>query len=505
MDRYVAIASSTATRHGDASRGLLYAARGLLGSPNFVYRIELGEPDPAAGGRYRYRSYELASRLSYLLTASTPDAPLLAAAGEGKLETPDGLRAEATRILGTDAGKRGFATFAREFFTLDDFIQRPTDDPRYTASLRQAMAAEIEQLYATMIRPGQDVFSLFDTSAAFVNDELAKVYGITGITSKTIVPATLPPSIPRVGILGRGPFLAGSSADKAGAVAPILRGLFVADHVLCKEIPPPPPGVVPPPEMPGMALTPREQLEQHRADPGCAACHALFDPLGLVFETFDAIGQYRERDPSGKAIDTAGELAGVRFKDAKELAGLLRQSEEAERCFVKNLFWYALGHVGSDADRALQDRWHADFKRVGRDLSRLLPDLVASDGFRFVSVGPTREGVAIGGGGSPGPGNPPTPPAPTPGEPPPPGNTSGPTPAPGQLDQLCDTYCKCMGSGRCSSRNPSDCLNTCKRDGNKWALACRADKCRIAQTDYVDQIDGDCSAAVGIHACWNEE
>jgi hypothetical protein len=365
------------------------------------------------------------------------------------------------------------------------------------------MAAEVEQLYATMIKPGQDVFALFDTTAAFVNDELAKVYGIPGITSKTIVPATLPAAIPRVGILGRGPFLAGSSADKAGAVAPILRGLFVADHVLCKEIPPPPPGVVPPPDMPGTALTPREQLEQHRADPGCAACHALFDPMGLVFETFDAIGQYRDRDPSGKAIDTAGELAGVKFKDARELAALLRQSEEAERCFVKNLFWYALGHVGSASDRAVQDRWHADFKRLGRDLTRLLPDLVASDGFRFVSVGPSRETTVTppvpmpGSPGGPGP----TPPV----DPAPPGETSGPTPAPGQLDQLCDSYCKCMGSGRCSNRHPGDCLNTCKRDGGKWALACRIDKCRIAQTDYVDQIDGDCSAAVGVHACWNEE
>jgi hypothetical protein len=499
IDRYTSLALATATKVNDPFLGLLDATRGLLSSPYFLYRIELGEPDAKAAGRFRYSGYEMASRLSYFLTASTPDEKLMAAAAAKQLDTSDGVRAETARILATERGKQGFGNFAREFFTLDDFVRRPTDDPRYTATLRRAMADEVQALYAGLVTPGVDAFELFDTSKAFVNDELAKIYGITGVTSKTIVPAVLPAAIPRVGILGRGPFLAGSSADKAGAVAPILRGLFVAEHVLCKEVPPPPPGVPALPDvMPGAPLTPREQLERHRADPGCASCHALFDPLGLVFENFDAVGQYRDKDPSGKPIVTAGQLDGVAFKDSKELGGLLRASAEAESCFTTNLFWYAQGHVGTAADKALKAKWESDFPRLKRDLPQLLTEMAASDGFRYVSVPPPREDVdRTPDVGTPAPG--------VTSPPPPPVAPGTATPPPGDLAQMCDTYCKCMGSGKCSSRTPNDCVNTCKRDGKSWALACRIDKCKISQTDYGDQTEGDCSAAIGIHACWNAE
>jgi hypothetical protein len=503
VDRYATIAADAAARANDPYKGFLYATLGLLDSPNFLYRIELGAPDPKAGGRYRFDSYEMASRLSYFLTASTPDPQLLAAAVAGTLDTPDGIRAEVTRLLSSEKGKRGMATFAREFFQLDTFVAKPMDDPRYTATLRKAMADEVQYLYGGLVAAGVDALDIIDTDKAYVNDELANIYGIPGITSKSSVAATLPPNIPRAGILGRGPFLAGTSADKGGATAPILRGLFIAQSLLCRDVPPPPPGIPAIPDAPpGSMPTAREQLERHRADPGCAACHALFDPLGLSFETFDPVGAYRQKNPAGKPYVTDGTLDGMPFKDSRELVALLRKSPDAESCLTANLFRYALGHVETAADKAADDEWRRGFSADGRQLAKFLTRMVTSDGFRYASAvppqgatpDPTPSTPPVGGagvgGGTGGVGGA--------------GGMSGGT-VPGNLDQLCTDYCACMGSGKCSGNNPQSCLATCKQNGAKWAVACRLDKCKIAQHDYADQIEGDCKAAIGINACWNAE
>jgi hypothetical protein len=498
VERYTKIALDAGARASDPYKGLYYATLGLLGSPNFLYRVEIGTPDASAGGRYRFDSYEMASRLSYFLTASTPDASLLAAAAKGQLDTPDGIRQEAARLLGTERGKRGLSNFARELFQLDGFAAKPMDDPRYTASLRKAMADEVQYLYGGLVAPGVDALEILDTSKAFVTDELARVYGITGVTSKTGVPATLPAGGPRAGILGRGPFLAGTSADKGGSTAPILRGLFIAQNVLCREVPPPPPGVPLIPDPPqGSMPTAREQLERHRADPGCASCHALFDPMGLAFETFDPVGAYRDKDAAGRPYVTNGQLDGDPFKDSRELVGLLRKSADAERCFTTNLFRYALGHVETPAEEATDDEWRSGFAADGRQLAKFLTRMVTSDGFRFASPVPAQSsssdpgsgaGPDAGAGGSGGGGA---------------GGSGG--VVAGDLAQLCAAYCSCMGSGKCTAKNPASCLATCKQEGGKWALGCRIDKCKIAQHDYADQTDGDCSAAVGINACWNAD
>jgi hypothetical protein len=502
VDRYGKVALDAAARANDPFKGLFYAALGLLDSPNFLYRIELGTPDPKAGGRYRFDSYEMASRLSYFLTASTPDAALLAAAAANKLDTPDGIRAEVTRLLGTEKGKRGMANFAREFFQLDGFAAKPMDDPRYTATLRKAMSEEVQYLYGGLVAAGVDALEIIDTNKAYVNDELAKIYGITGITSKTGVPATLPPNIPRAGILGRGPFLAGTSADKGGATAPILRGLFIAQSMLCRDVPPPPPGVPALPDPPpGSMPTAREQLERHRADPGCAACHALFDPMGLSFETFDPVGAYRDKDPNGRPYVTDGSLDGMPFKDSRELVAMIRKSPDAERCFTANLFRYALGHVETPGEKAVDDEWRQGFSSDGRQLAKFLTRLVTSDGFRYASPVPAQ-------GATPDPGPSSTPTGGAAGS----GGTGGGTATggtggtvTGNLDQLCTDYCACMSGGKCSGNNPQNCLATCKQSGGKWAVGCRLDKCKIAQHDYSDQLEGDCKAAIGINACWDAQ
>ena len=362
----------------------------LVESPNFLYRVEIGEPDPRAGGRYRFTSAELAGRLSYFLTGSTPDAALLAAAEARKLDTPEGLRAEATRLLRSPAAARGLASLARELFLLDRFVVTGSDNPAYTASLRQAMSSEVVHLFQRMARPGSDAFEMLDTSQAFVTDELARIYDLPDVGSKTGVEVTLPAAIPRVGLLGTGLFLAGTNTEKGmGETAPVSRGLFVAEQLLCRQIPPPPPGVMPREPPPGVVLSKREALELHRSDPGCRPCHDLFDSFGMAFESFDPLGRYRTTEPgTGKPVSTTGQLDGQPFADARELARLLRQAPDAQRCFVSTLFRYAAGHAGNPSDEAVVDRWNADFGHSGRDLVSLLVEIVASDGFRYVSPPP---------------------------------------------------------------------------------------------------------------------
>ena len=492
--RYAGAAADGGTRLGDPYQGLMYATLGLLTSPNFLYRVELGTPDGTAGGRYRFTSLELASRLSFFLTGSTPDATLLAAAEANQLDTPEGLHAQATRLLQSEKGKAGITSFARELFLLDDFLAKPTGDPRYTATLRQAMADEVGYLYRNMLAPGKDAFELFDTRKAFVTDELAKIYGISGITGKTAVEALLPDAIPRAGILGRGAFLAGSSSDKVNETAPVTRGLFISEQVLCREVPPPPPGIQPKPVPPGQILTRREMLERHRADPGCAACHALFDQLGLAFENLDWVGQYRDKEENGKALDTTGTFDDQPFKDSRELASLIRMAPDAQRCFVRNLFRYASGHLGNPSDEAVIDGWNGDFGKAGRDLPRFLDSMVTSDGFRFVSPPPVQGSPTA--GASPAPGAGPTPFT---------GGGAGTAPTgPTDVASLCQRYCSCMSKGACSGSLNGDCMGTCMKDGSTWSLACRLDKCEIAQRDYRDQISGDCLASIGVNACFNK-
>jgi hypothetical protein len=396
IDRYVALGTTAASKLGDPNQGFVYAATGLLESPNFLYRVELGEPDSTGGGRgrYRYTGYELASRMSYLITGSTPDLGLLDAAESKQLDTPEGLRTQAARLLASAQARVGIGSFAREFFALDDFVGKTTDDPRYTATLRAAMADEVVRLYQSRLEPGADFFDLVSTGKTFVTAELAKIYGIPGLTGTGTMEVTLPAEFPRAGLLGTGAFLAMTSNDKINETAPVARGLFISENILCREIPPPPPGVMMKEPPMGVVLTKREILDRHRSDPGCAACHGLFDPLGYAFESFDWVGQYRDKEPNGRPVDTTGIFDGTSFKNARELVALLRPLPDVRRCFVDFLYRYANGHPATDEDSATLRAWGDAMARAQGQLPRFITELVASDDFRHVAPAPQLTGSA---------------------------------------------------------------------------------------------------------------
>jgi hypothetical protein len=384
-ERYVQLAIGAADALKDANAALMHTTSALLVSPHFLYRVELGQPE--AGGRFRYTGWEMASRLSYLLWNTTPDNQLLAAAEGGKLTTADGIRAEVARLLASPRARAGVARVGAELAGLRALPETPKDDDRFTPTLRAAMAAEVNHLFESRLDPGANLLDLVDSATAFVNGELAALYGLPGVTGAGMVTAPLPAAGPRAGLLGTGAFL--SLQSKQDATSPTARGKFVREALLCQPVPDPPENVdttlAEPP--PGTKPTLREHMEIHRSNPACAACHALIDPLGYAFEGFDWLGAVRDRD-NGKPVDTTGELEGVRFTGAREFVALLRKSPKVEDCLLRNIFKYAAGHRETPADEAELGAWKQAFAARGRQLGTFLTDIAASDGFRTVSPAP---------------------------------------------------------------------------------------------------------------------
>jgi hypothetical protein len=387
IDRYARLAAGAGATLGDPAAGLMHASSALLASPNFLYRVELGMPDPA-GGRARYTGWEMASRLSYFLWNSTPDVELLAAAEAGRLVTSEGIRAQVTRLLGSPRARAGFAdNFARELVGLDILDETPKNDARFTPTLKEAMRAEVTRQFESRLDAGADLLDLFDGGSTFVNAELAAIYGITGVSGTALVPARLPAGIPRAGLLGTAAFL--SLNSKQDATSPTSRGKFVREYLLCEEVPDPPENVDTTfkEPAPGQKLTLREQLEMHRSNPVCAACHALIDPLGYAFESFDWVGAYRDKD-NGKPVDSSGALEGTSFTNARELAAALRRLPRTQDCFLRNVFRYAAGHRETSGDEPELGTWKSHFEQSGHQLVPFLAAVAAGEGFRTVSPAP---------------------------------------------------------------------------------------------------------------------
>ncbi len=388
VDRYARLAVDIGTSYGDRMTGVLHALSGLLASPKFLYRAEIGKPDPAAAGRFRFDGWELASRLSYFLWDSGPDAVLFEAARSGALDRPEGVRAQAERLLASPRAAVGLARFGRELMELDKLAESPKPDPRYTPTLQAAMVREIAGLFESRLKPGADLLALLDGEKTFADAELARLYGVAGVTGTSPVEVDLPRTFPRVGVLGTAAFLALTSPQTE--TSPTSRGVFVNERILCRHVPEPPDNVdtnLPDPP-PGAVLTKRERLDGHRGNPACAGCHALFDPIGYAFEHFDWVGGYRTKEPNGKPVDSSGSFEGRAFQNARELAGILRALPDTRSCLVRTLFRVATGHRETDADEPSIAGWDRALGDAGGDLGRVMPELLASDGFRFASPTP---------------------------------------------------------------------------------------------------------------------
>lgn len=389
LARYVAFATRTGTALADAHEGLKHAAWALLQSPRFLYRVELPAPGPSPTSARPLDGFSRASRLAYLLTGSTPDDDLLAAAAAGKLATPDGMRAEGRRLLSSPRGRRGLHAFADELLQLRRLATVPKDArlfPQLTPTLRASMRAEVHRLVedAVLDAPA-DWMTLFDRDRTFVDGPLARLYGLSTPGGASLVPVTLPAGGVRAGLLGTGALLTlhGTQSE----TSPSLRGKYIREGLLCEPVPEPPDDVdVALPEPPaGQTLSRRQLLDLHRKAPACAGCHALMDPIGYGLEHFDGIGAYRERD-HGLPIDASGSLDGASFANARELGRRVRESAKARACFVAMVYRYATGQRETDAQAGLVEALGAAFSRVGGRLDELLLEVASSEVFTHVST-----------------------------------------------------------------------------------------------------------------------
>lgn len=386
--RWLGIAGELA--NGDAWQGLRFAVAGMLQSPHFLYRVELGEPDPADPTRRRYTAHEMASRLAFLMWNTGPDDQLLDAADAGTLLDEDGLRAEAERLLADPRARTAIQEFFAQFLDLSrlDGIDRdPERYPLFSPTMIASMRTEVQLLVDDLIhRRDGDIRSLFSTRNTFVNSELAALYGVEapGATAVTFVPVELPDAGPRAGMLTLGAFLTMNAHETENS--PTARGKYVRARVLCQDVPAPPPDIDLnlEPQEGDEGKTLRERLEQHRSDPACSGCHAFIDPPGFLFENFDPIGNWRTLD-NGQPIDASGDLDGMPLTSARDLAEILKEDKRVGRCMVTQLYRHAIGRREVVSERPGLDAVNARFDAAGHRFRDLMLTLVTSEVFRTVS------------------------------------------------------------------------------------------------------------------------
>jgi hypothetical protein len=336
--RYVALAR----RSGDLWAGVRLALATLLQSPNFLYRVELGRPDPSAAGQRLLDSFEVASRLAFFLTNRPPDDALLDAAARGALG-PDELRVHAMRLLSSPRAVAAVESFYGDYLGLADLADLTKAAPAFTPSLRAAMRDEsLRTLRALTFEEGRDLREVFTTRTTFVTGELARFYGVPAPAGAEPGRIELPAAGPRAGLLMHAGLLALNAHENS--TSPTRRGKFVREILLCQSIPDPPPNVDTTLPATAPVNTTRGRVEAHQANPACATCHALMDPIGLGFERFDAAGAYRDRE-NGNAIDASGALDGGAFGGALELVQALSRHADVPGCFVTTLLRQAAGAV----------------------------------------------------------------------------------------------------------------------------------------------------------------
>ncbi|MCA9704965.1 MAG: DUF1592 domain-containing protein [Myxococcales bacterium] len=371
----------------DVSVSLVLQA--FLQSPHFLYRVELGIPGEQGDAAVRLDDYEMASRLSYLLWGSMPDAALLDAAAAGGLGAPEDIEAQARRMLDDPKARRMVEHFHEQWLgtiKLTSIDKDTTEFPEWSAAISAKQAEEAAAFVDHVFFEGDGTLAeLLTAPYTFVDDELAEFYGIEAPAGTGLRRVEATNGAQLSGILSLGGVL--SAYSKANMTDPIKRGLFVREHLLC-QIPPPPPDDVPllPPEVDENSTT-REQFEAHRDNPVCAACHELFDPIGFGFENYDAVGRWRTTE-NGFPIDASGELtlidASGAFDGVAELGGKLAGSEDVAECVTRQWFRFAYGRTESaQLDACNMDTLTARFAESGYDLRELLVSLTQTDAFLY--------------------------------------------------------------------------------------------------------------------------
>ena len=385
-----------AAADGGFEIGVRTALEAILASPRFVFRFEPPPGDVAAGQAYPIDGFALASRLSYFLWGGPPDAALRDAAADGSLLEDRVLEAQVLRMLADPKAEALGPRFAGQWLRLQDLDRIEPDvrlEPDFHQQLADAMRLETELFFNNLVREDRSVLDLYTANYTFVNERLAKHYGIPGVSGEQFRRVTYSGDTRR-GVLGHASIL--TLTSHAGRTSPVLRGKWVMEVLLGTPPPPPPPSV---PELEeveavanGRMLTTRELMEQHRSNPTCNSCHQVIDPIGLALDNFGVTGKWRIRE-SGNPLDTRGELYdGTPIEGPGDLRrALLGRPIPLVRTFTENLFAYALGrrveHFDQPAVRKIARTAEAD----GYRMSAFILGVAKSDAFRMQRAAPAEQ------------------------------------------------------------------------------------------------------------------
>jgi hypothetical protein len=373
---------------GDFPSGITSVIEALLQSPKFLY---LNEPLPREAGKIvGVDRWAMASRLSYFFLQSMPDEALFAAAEAGQLATADQLAAQATRLMNDKRFRDTLGTFHDGWLQLGDLAGAEKDAvtfPAWNPALKAALAEESRRFVEYVFTEGdRKVGTLLSAPFSFLSGPLYAHYGLPASTSTTWQKTDLPKD-QRAGILTEAGLLASLAHENRTSY--ILRGKMIREALFCTKVPPPP-GNVPPEMNVSPTASARERAAQHRADPACASCHELFDPIGFAFETYDGIGRYRAKDGAG-AIDTRIDLTRTEALDgpvasALELAQKLAGADEVRDCVARQWMRYALGRNDATEDEPSFTATSKAFRDAGGQLPDLLVAIARSDALRFQKV-----------------------------------------------------------------------------------------------------------------------
>ena len=339
---------SQGAEEGGFEEGIRRSLQAMLASPHFLFRIEETAAAPSAGGNYRIADLDLASRLSFFLWGRLPDQELVTVAHEGRLSEPAELEKQVRRMLADPRAEAMGTRFAAQWLRLQDLDKVHPDAlqfPDFHKQLAADMLRETELFFYGLVREDRSALELINADYSYVNESLARHYGIPGVVGPDFRPVQYADASRR-GLLGHGSIL--TLTSHANRTSPVLRGKWVMEVLLGSPPPAPPPDV---PELEasgdhqdGRSLTVREQMERHRDNPSCNSCHSTIDPLGLALENFDVTGRWRIRD-SGQTVDPRGDLYdGTPLDGPADLRqALLQRPEPILRTFTENLMAYALG------------------------------------------------------------------------------------------------------------------------------------------------------------------
>lgn len=369
------------------SKAVEYTIQAALQSPQFLYRIEFNDRR-SPGELVQVDSYEMASRLSYFLWGSMPDATLLEAAESQKLNTPEEVAFHTQRMLEDPRAHTLIFEFYRQWLGLDALQTMVKDNshfPEWDPAMSEAWRESLRAFIASVHQKNGDVRTLLTSTTVHLPDAIAPIYAMQpsgqGMTEYTMS------ADERAGLLTHPAVMALLAYPSQSS--PIHRGIFVRERLLCQKLPSPPDNLQIEPPDPNPTATTREIFQQHAADSACSGCHNMIDPIGLGFENYDTLGRYRTEehglpvDASGALTNTADPAIGGEFVGGVQLAQKLADAREVEDCIADHWFTFALGHPETTADMCSAEEIRLRFNASNGKFEDLFTAITTSDAFRF--------------------------------------------------------------------------------------------------------------------------